>query len=276
MRITIVGQGNVATSLHAAFLKSGVRTDMVSSREGVELLPVADVFIYAVRDEALASVVAKVHAPAALHLHTSGTMPLTLFGSDKPHAGVMYFFQSFSKAQPIDDFSAVPVFIEGRNIDDVSAIYTLAQTLTSRIYETDQHDRERLHVAGVFANNFANEMYAIAAELLRDTHIPFAALLPLIDQTAAKVHTLSPRDAQTGPARRGDVAVMQHHLTLLDTLHPQGNTTNATNNTNTTNPTNPTNNTNDNTNNTPTNNTTDYKTLYQLLSKLIAKQYYIN
>ena len=238
MRITIVGQGNVATSLHAAFLKNGVRTDMVSSRDGVESLPVADVFIYAVRDEALARVIARVHAPAALHLHTSGTMPISVFGSDKPHAGVMYFFQSFSKAQPIDDFSSIPVFIEGQHIDDVSAIYALAQTLTPRIYETDQHDRERLHVAGVFANNFANEMYAIAAELLQDTHIPFLALLPLIDRTAAKVHTLSPKDAQTGPARRGDTAVMQHHLSLLDTI------------------------------NTP--HAADYHTLYQLLSKLIA------
>ena len=36
------------------------------------------------------------------------------------------------------------------------------------------------------------------------------------DETAAKVHTLSPRDAQTGPARRGDENVMNHHLSLLN------------------------------------------------------------
>jgi hypothetical protein len=50
---------------------------------------------------------------------------------------------------------------------------------------------------------------------LRGTHIPFSALLPLIDETAKKVHTLSPREAQTGPAIRGDKNVMQHHVEIL-------------------------------------------------------------
>jgi hypothetical protein len=58
-------------------------------------------------------------------------------------------------------------------------------------------------------------MYTLAAELLSTTHIPFKALLPLIDQTAAKIHTLAPREAQTGPARRKDENVMNHHLALL-------------------------------------------------------------
>ena len=58
-------------------------------------------------------------------------------------------------------------------------------------------------------------MYTMAAELLQNTHIPFSALLPLIDETAAKIHTLPPREAQTGPARRGDENVMNHHMELL-------------------------------------------------------------
>ncbi len=215
MRITIVGQGNVACNLLHAFEKNGVRAEMVSSRVGLDALPESDVFIYAVRDEALEQVAAQVYAPRALHLHTSGTMPLSVFGDDKPHAGILYFFQSFSKTHLIEDFTTIPVFIEGRNIDDISAIYTLAQTLTPHIYEANQHDRERLHLAGVFANNFTNEMYAIAADILRGTSIPFQALLPLIDQTAEKIHTLSPHEAQTGPARRGDENVMQHHVSLL-------------------------------------------------------------
>lgn len=219
MRIIIVGRGNVATNLEYAFRRKGVECMMVSSREGLDTIPQnADVYIYAVRDEALAEVVAQVHVPErALHLHTSGTMPMSVFGEDKPHAGIFYPFQTFSKAHLIEDFSTVPVFFEARGIDDVSAVYSLALTITSHVYEADQHDRERLHVAGVFANNFSNLMYTLAADILRDTHIPFSALLPLIDETAAKVHTLSPRDAQTGPARRGDENVMQHHLSLLTT-----------------------------------------------------------
>ena len=216
MNIVIIGQGNVATNLDYAFRKKGVACQMVCSREGLDQLPQANVYIYAVKDEALASVVAQVQGrERSLHLHTSGTMPITVFGADKPHAGIFYPFQTFSKTRVIEDFSTVPVFFEARGIDDISAVYSLALTITSRVYEASQHDRERLHVAGVFTNNFTNLMYTMAAELLKNTHIPFSALLPLIDETAAKIHTLSPRDAQTGPARRGDENVMNHHLSLL-------------------------------------------------------------
>jgi predicted short-subunit dehydrogenase-like oxidoreductase (DUF2520 family) len=217
MNIVIIGQGNVATNLDYAFRKKGIACQMVSSREGLDELPLANVYIYAVKDEALASVVAQVQGrERSLHLHTSGTMPITVFGEDKPHAGIFYPFQTFSKARLIEDFSTVPVFFEARGIDDISAVYSLALTITSHVYEATQHDRERLHVAGVFTNNFTNLMYTMAAELLQNTHIPFKALLPLIDETAAKVHALSPRDAQTGPARRGDENVMNHHLSLLN------------------------------------------------------------
>jgi len=217
MNIVIIGQGNVATNLDYAFRKKGVACQMVSSRDGLDQLPAANVYIYAVRDEALPSVVAQVvGASKSLHLHTSGTMPITVFGADKPHAGVFYPFQTFSKARVIEDFSTVPVFFEARGIDDISAVYSLALTITSHVYETTQHDRERLHVAGVYACNFTNLMYTMAAELLQNTHIPFSALLPLIDETSAKIHILAPCDAQTGPARRGDENVINHHMELLN------------------------------------------------------------
>ena len=216
MNIVIIGLGNVATNLHHAFTKKGVACQMVSSREGLDLLPAANVYIYAVKDEALTAVAAQVKGKEkAMHLHTSGSMPISVFGDDKPHAGVFYPFQTFSKVRVIEDFSTVPVFFEARGIDDISAVYSLALTITSHVYETTQHDRERLHVAGVYACNFTNLMYAMASDILRNTHIPFSALLPLIDETAAKIHTLPPRDAQTGPARRGDENVMAHHQSLL-------------------------------------------------------------
>jgi predicted short-subunit dehydrogenase-like oxidoreductase (DUF2520 family) len=216
MNIVIIGKGNVATNLHYAFTKKGVACQTVSSREGLDQLPTANVYIYSVRDEALAEVVNKVTGKErSLHLHTSGSMPMSVFGTDKPHAGVFYPFQTFSKTQIIEDFSTIPVFFEAKGIDDISAVYSLALTITSHVYETTQHDRERLHIAGVYACNFTNLMYTLAAELLSTTHIPFKALLPLIDQTAAKIHTLAPREAQTGPARRKDENVMNHHLALL-------------------------------------------------------------
>ncbi len=231
MKIVIIGAGSVGTNLHHAMERNGIRAELIHARpltaesreSGVASpeLPKADCYIYTVVDHVLREVISKVHAPQALHLHTSGSMPIEVFGEDKPHAGVLYFFQSFSREVLIDDWSGIPCIIEGKNIDDIAAIYSLAQCLTSRIYEANQHDRERLHIAGIFANNYTNLMYRIAAEVLKDTQIPFEALLPLIDQTAAKVHSLKPADAQTGPAKRGDHEVMNHHLEILREFNAQ-------------------------------------------------------
>ena len=223
MRIAIIGAGSVGTNLHHAFELKGIRAELVHARpltadpSAINDLPKADCYIYTVADHVLKEVVSLVHAPQALHLHTSGSMPIDVFGADKPHSGILYFFQSFSREILIDDWSTIPCFIEGHNIDDIAAIYSLAQCLTSRIYEANQHDRERLHIAGVFANNYTNLMYRIAEDILKDTQIPFHAILPLIDQTAAKMHTMKPLDAQTGPAKRGDHEVMNHHLEILQT-----------------------------------------------------------
>ena len=228
MKIAIIGAGSVGTNLHHGFELKGVKTELIHARPltaeqpsdqmvNSQMVNGYDVYIYTVADHALRDVVAKVDAPKALHLHTSGSMPIEVFGADKPHAGILYFFQSFSRTQLIEEWGNIPCFVEGKNIDDLAAVYSLAQTLTSCIYEATQRDRERLHIAGIFANNYTNLMYRIAAELLRDTQIPFQALLPLIDNTAAKVHLVSPKEAQTGPAQRGDEAVIAHHLEVLQT-----------------------------------------------------------
>jgi hypothetical protein len=58
-------------------------------------------------------------------------------------------------------------------------------------------------------------MYALSARLLQEHGLPFDAMLPLIDETAHKVHELSPHQAQTGPAIRRDTKVMDKHLTML-------------------------------------------------------------
>ena len=56
----------------------------------------------------------------------------------------------------------------------------------------------------------------MACELLQRNGLPFDAMLPLIDEAASKVHRMSPLEAQTGPARRGDENVMNAHKAMLD------------------------------------------------------------
>lgn len=232
VQIVFIGAGRLATQLSQALYRHGyaitqvysrteqsarslaecLQTDYTTSLEAVR--QDADVYIYAVCDSALAEVVRAVHAPQAVHLHTAGSMSVSVFGEDKPHAGVLYPFQSFTKGQTVD-FQSVPILTEATDSYAMQVAKHLAESLSDKVYEASAESRGRLHLAGVFANNFVNCMYALAAEQLEQADLPFELLLPLIRETAQKVQTMSPRKAQTGPAVRHDTEVMQRHLHLL-------------------------------------------------------------
>lgn len=46
--------------------------------------------------------------------------------------------------------------------------------------------RAVLHVAAVFANNFANHCFSIAEKILDEADLPFEMLHPLMEETLAK------------------------------------------------------------------------------------------
>ena len=73
-----------------------------------------------------------------------------------------------------------------------------------------------MHIAAVFVNNFVNHLYTIGNELCSEHQLPFTVLLPLIEETANKISSLTPREAQTGPAKRGDTKILNEHLKQLN------------------------------------------------------------
>ena len=234
-RIVIVGAGNMATSLAVALKKSGntpvavwSRTlqsaEMLGSKVGCAFtnelgsLPQADVVIISVVDSALREVAAKVAAlyPAALILHTAGSIPMSaLHEAGAVRYGVFYPMQTMSKSNivPLDD---VTIFIEGADDADIAYLEALASSLSSKVVYATSEQRCFLHVAAVFACNFPNALYCMVAELLQSKNLPFDSMLPLIDEAARKVHNMTPLAAQTGPAKRGDVNVMNSHKAMLD------------------------------------------------------------
>ena len=113
------------------------------------------------------------------------------------------------------DFKEIPIFIEGADSETVALLRTLAESISRSVYEMGSEQRRFLHLAAVFACNFTNHCYALAAEVLEMQGIPFSVMLPLIDETARKVHELHPHDAQTGPAVRYDENVISMQRQLL-------------------------------------------------------------
>lgn len=235
MKTVLIGAGNVATHLGKALAAAGHDILQVCSRTMASAASLAqalgatatddpggltrdaDVYIFAVKDQALEELVGAVSKRLGekVLLHTSGSMPLDVFRGKAPHYGVLYPMQTFSKQRDLD-FRAIPCFIEYNDAPSRQAIQSLASSITDMTYELSSEERKYLHLAAVWACNFVNHCYGVAHEILSRHHIPFEVMLPLIDETASKVHDLCPRDAQTGPAVRYDDNVIRAHLALLD------------------------------------------------------------
>lgn len=209
----------MATHLLKAFQRNGVEAVMVNSRSLEGLEPDSDIIIIAVSDSAIGEVAANIAAGVpdfkGIAAHTAGSVAMDSLQPFFRNYGVFYPLQTFSKDMEIPDFRDIPVFVEGNSAETADTLAELAGILSDNVYRLDSEAREKLHLASVFACNFTNALYGVAHELLEETGVPFSALLPLVDRTAAKVHDASPADCQTGPARRGDKRVTDRHIQLL-------------------------------------------------------------
>ena len=222
MNIVVIGTGRLGTNLAQALRDAGHDVTIVRGRAvtvdsgGEPPLPqTADAFIIAVKDDVLEDVIVRATKgrEAQLFLHTAGSMPMSAFSDYCRRYGVFYPMQTFSK-ETIVPFTDIPIFLEADSAETLDVLNELARTLSSHIYHLSTDDRKYLHLAAVFACNFANHCMALSADVLGRIGIPFDVMLPLVDQTVRKLHTMSPVDAQTGPAVRHDnnVIISQHHL----------------------------------------------------------------
>ena len=146
-------------------------------------------------------------------VHTSGSVALSAL-NDKNRRGVFYPLQTFSKAKAID-YRSVPICIEAETADDFQILETLAKSISEYTYAVNSQQRQALHVAAVFVCNFTNHLYQIGHEICEANQLPFDILKPLIQETAEKIVTLTPAEAQTGPAKRKDTQTINKHLAFL-------------------------------------------------------------
>lgn len=234
-RVVLIGAGNVAHHLAPALLKAGMNLcqiysrSMESARElgmktgityTVDLFavyPDADIYIFCISDDALLPIFKGLRINnKALVLHTSGSMPMNLFQPYRERFGVLYPLQSFTKKRDLD-FKEIPLCIEASTPAVLKEVRELAEALALKVKEIDSEKRKHLHLAAVFANNFTNHLYGIAGKILEKEGLDFDMLRPLIFETAHKVMLITPENAQTGPARRGDESILSMHKNLLKT-----------------------------------------------------------
>ena len=232
MRIALIGAGRVASCMGPRLKQAGHTVTGVYSRtlanaellakvvgapafDRLEYVPEADVYLTMLADDALTALAPEIVriCPDALFLPTAGSVPMDLWkDAGAKRYGVLYAMQTFTKGVQVD-WPQVPIFIESDT--DIDAVRELALSLSANVTPLSSKGRKKLHVAAVFACNFANHMYAVSEQLLKEEGVPFSVMLPLVRETARKVESMSPEDAQTGPAIRGDRKVMDQHLELL-------------------------------------------------------------
>lgn len=176
----------------------------------------ADYYIIAVPDNAIGEVAAQLPKVKGIVAHTSGSVNMQVLQSCQcKGCGVFYPLQTFTRNKSID-FNEIPFFIEGSDEMTTDALCKLASKLSNSVHTADSKQRASLHIAAVFACNFANHLWSISSDILSEAGYDFGILRPLLAETLNKAFEITPSAAQTGPAKRGDTNVINAHIAKLD------------------------------------------------------------
>jgi predicted short-subunit dehydrogenase-like oxidoreductase (DUF2520 family) len=232
MQVSIIGSGNVATVLakqlhgkghtikevfshtfsNAETLAKLVNAKAINSLD--DLSTNADIYIIAVSDKAIESIVSKLKLGDKLLLHTAGSVSKDVLQHASSKYGVLYPVQSIRKN--MDAQTPIPFLVDGNNEATTAEIESLAKTLNPKVVRGGDEQRVKLHVAAVFACNFVNYMYLQSATYCEAEKIDFSLLQSLIEETANRLQFYHPSEVFTGPAVRKDIGTVNKHLGLLE------------------------------------------------------------
>jgi predicted short-subunit dehydrogenase-like oxidoreductase (DUF2520 family) len=232
MKVVIIGSGNVAWHLlnrlqsttHQVLQLVNLHSQHISPAFDQFNIPYcfsvselhleADIYLVAVKDDAIAHL----HLPSLPHqpivLHTSGMAAIEVLHQYSTNCGCLYPLQSFTKGIPVD-FNEVPIIIETSNemIQELTTIF--AHSLSEKQYFLSLPQRRMLHLSAVLVNNFTNHLFVQAQKKLNQFDVSFDLLKPLLQETIHKLSSLPPNEAQTGPAQRNDVHTIALHESML-------------------------------------------------------------
>lgn len=232
MKVVIVGAGNLATGVALEMHRVGITIGQVYSRteesaaalakrvgsvwttDPGQVIDDTDLYLFALKDSALLEIISRIKPNKGLWVHTAKSVHMDVFKGHVERYGVFYPLQTFTRERPIS-LDGTWIFLELHAPEDEKMLKKVAQALSGKVQCLSSKKRKMLHLSAVFACNFTNHMYHLATKLVEEEGIPGEVLFPLIDETAAKIHTIPPADAQTGPAVRFDKTIIDNQLALL-------------------------------------------------------------
>lgn len=233
MKLGLAGTGQVAHALGKAFLKAGHEILWVYGRDPKKAAALArklkaksfhnpskatvespDLILLAVKDDAIHQVAQLFKFIPSAIAHTSGSIAMKEIRKSNGNYGVFYPLQTFSENSKIN-ISTMPICIEANSEEGFGQLLKLAHSISKSVYSIPSKQRQKLHLAAVFANNFTNHLFAISEEILNENHLSYDLLKPIILTAAKNLQHRSPSLSKTGPAIRNDQVTIQKHLDLL-------------------------------------------------------------
>jgi len=248
-KVAIIGTGNVGTWLFHTLHNNNVEVAAISSRKIETLPPNFDLYIFAVKDDVYEEVLKQITFRMPHAVHTSGSLSQNLLAPYADKFGVIYPYQSITKSEDtlnpylliaplvaekekrrkgeeekgdnsygltlLRSYGLIPVCIEANNTTFEDMLFCWANEMFDNVHKVSEKQRFAMHLAAVFANNFTNAMYGIAYDIFKENNLDWSLILPLLENTLEKVKHQNPKECQTGPAKRGDLSIMEKHCNAL-------------------------------------------------------------
>lgn len=229
-KIAIVGAGNMAYTLckvlknkeiylYCVYVRNAAKAEKMRQDLGVETVSdyekvlKSDFLIIAVRDDEISEVASHLVDYKGLAVHTSGAKPSEVLNRIERY-GVFYLPFTMSKEREIS-FDDVPLLIYANSPEDMIRLNGFAEQLSSKVRYCDDEQRKAIHLAAVFVSNFTNMMLGVGEKILKNNGLTLDLMYPLVREMIQKSFEISPDNALTGPARRGDIQTIREHEEML-------------------------------------------------------------
>jgi predicted short-subunit dehydrogenase-like oxidoreductase (DUF2520 family) len=238
---SILGSGNVAWHFSRLLLDAGynlreiyIRNEandidfapfgnIKKVRNITDISPYSDFYFFCVSDDAINTLVESFPfnpTEFQICLHTSGSVPVSVFSSLCKRYGSIWPLQTLKKSV-IPLYPDYPLFINASDPQTENILYEVGTSLAHTCIATTETQKAEMHLAAVMTGNFINHLLSSGFDYCFSNQLEFAWLRSLIMETVQKsLHSPDPSLVQTGPASRHDIKTLERHMEMLKDEKP--------------------------------------------------------
>lgn len=201
---------------------TGIKKDIHFVDNLNDLSATSDIYVLCVPDDALERVIQSWPFPLSsdqMIIHCSGIKSSTILKDITTNFGVFWPVQTLKKDVP--NTYPPSIIITAHNEFVAAQLIEMAKVCTMKFELRTDEEKEKLHIAAVFVNNFSNHLLGLAKDFCEGNQLDFSILDNILLETALKaISSQHPFEVQTGPAVRNDFTTLNRHLELLENNPP--------------------------------------------------------